>query len=212
MAKSSRIPSTASPHFSPGFYCGGGSRHVYCVALGRAPRRTVDYACGALGRAPCIHARLRRLATKLREKCGQACRRSVVVMGQRGSPRPGITPGPSLSSGRLRFPTQVSMERAIRGATPIPINLRAPDESLPYLSVGQPRPVHSADHQLPCVQGQAAKARPSLSVNSTSKASGASSSTTVPTCPRRSLRSGRSSVKATTSRRLIPVFIFVFCP
>ena len=31
----------ASPHFSPGFYCGGGSGHVYCVALGRIPRRTV---------------------------------------------------------------------------------------------------------------------------------------------------------------------------
>ena len=28
------------------------------------------YACGALGRAPCIHARLRRLATKSGEKCG----------------------------------------------------------------------------------------------------------------------------------------------
>jgi len=37
-----------SPHFSPAFYCGGGSGHVYCVALGRAPRRTVEYACGAL--------------------------------------------------------------------------------------------------------------------------------------------------------------------
>ena len=59
-----------SPHSSPAFYCGGGSGHVYCVALGRAPRRTVEYACGALGRAPCIHARLRRLATKPGEKCG----------------------------------------------------------------------------------------------------------------------------------------------
>jgi hypothetical protein len=38
-----------SPHFSPVFYCGGGSGHVYCVALGRAPRHTVKYACGALG-------------------------------------------------------------------------------------------------------------------------------------------------------------------
>jgi len=28
------------------------------------------YACGALGSAPCIHARLRRLATKPGEKCG----------------------------------------------------------------------------------------------------------------------------------------------
>jgi hypothetical protein len=59
-----------SPHFSRAFYCGGGSGHVYCVALGRAPRRTVEYVCGALGRAPCIHARLRRLATKPREKRG----------------------------------------------------------------------------------------------------------------------------------------------
>jgi len=41
---------------------GGGSRHVYCVALLRAPRSTIEYACGALGRAPCIHAGLRRLA------------------------------------------------------------------------------------------------------------------------------------------------------
>ena len=41
-----------------------GSGHVYYVALGRAPRHTVEYACGALRRAPCIHARLRRLATK----------------------------------------------------------------------------------------------------------------------------------------------------
>ena len=31
-----------SPHFSPDFYCGGGSGHVYCVALPRAPRRTVE--------------------------------------------------------------------------------------------------------------------------------------------------------------------------
>ena len=57
-------------HFSPIFYCGGGSGHVYCVALGRAPRHTVVYVCGALGRVPCIHARLRRLATKTGEKCG----------------------------------------------------------------------------------------------------------------------------------------------
>ena len=59
-----------NPHFSQAFYCGGGSGHVYCVALGRAPRHTVEYVCGALGRAPCIHARLRRLATKPCEKCG----------------------------------------------------------------------------------------------------------------------------------------------
>jgi hypothetical protein len=40
-----------NPHFSRAFYCGGGSGHVYCVALRRAPRHTVKYACGALGRA-----------------------------------------------------------------------------------------------------------------------------------------------------------------
>ena len=63
--------------FSQDFYCGGADGHVYCVALRRAPRRTVEYVCGALGRAgwnapdaPCIHARLRRLATKPCEKCG----------------------------------------------------------------------------------------------------------------------------------------------
>ena len=43
-------------------------------ALLRAPRRTVEYACGALSRALLakrrIHARLRRLATKPCEKCG----------------------------------------------------------------------------------------------------------------------------------------------
>jgi len=33
-----------------------------------AALRIVEQACGALGRAPCIHARLRRLATKPREK------------------------------------------------------------------------------------------------------------------------------------------------
>jgi hypothetical protein len=64
------LPGTASPHFSPAFYCGVGSGHVYSVALGRAPRHTVEYSCGALDRAPCIHARLRRLATKPGEKCG----------------------------------------------------------------------------------------------------------------------------------------------
>jgi len=60
----------ASPHFSPSFCCGGGSGHVYGVALPWAPRHTVKYACGALRRAPCIHARLHRLATKHGEKCG----------------------------------------------------------------------------------------------------------------------------------------------
>src|SRR5512136_2162689 len=64
------ITTVTGPHFSPAFYCGGGSGYVYRVALLRAPRRTVEYACGALGRAPCIHARLRRLAKKPGEKCG----------------------------------------------------------------------------------------------------------------------------------------------
>jgi hypothetical protein len=39
-------------------------------ALGRAPRRSVNYASGALGRAPCIHAHLHHLATNPGEKCG----------------------------------------------------------------------------------------------------------------------------------------------
>ena len=60
----------SSPHFSPAFYCDGGSGHVYCVALRRASRQTVKSASEALGRAPCIHARLHRLVTKPGEKCG----------------------------------------------------------------------------------------------------------------------------------------------
>ena len=60
----------ASPHFSPSFCCGGGYGHACCVALGRAPRRSVHYVSGALGRAPCIHARLHLLATNPGEKCG----------------------------------------------------------------------------------------------------------------------------------------------
>ena len=59
-----------SPHFSPASYSGGGSGHVYGVALRRASRQTVKSASEALGRAPCIHARLHRLATKPGEKCG----------------------------------------------------------------------------------------------------------------------------------------------
>jgi len=65
-----------SPHFSPSFCCGGGSGHVYCVALPRASRHTVKYACGALRRAWLakrrIHTRLHHLATKHGEKCGLA--------------------------------------------------------------------------------------------------------------------------------------------
>jgi len=60
----------SSPLFSPSVYCGGGYGHVYGVALPWAPRHTVKYACGALRRAPCIHARLRRLETKYGEKSG----------------------------------------------------------------------------------------------------------------------------------------------
>jgi len=74
----------ASPPFSQAFYCGVGYGHVYGVALGRAPRHTVKYACGALRRAPRIHARLRRLATKSCEKGGlglQAPRPEISVDG-----------------------------------------------------------------------------------------------------------------------------------
>ena len=46
-----------------------------------------------------------------------------------------------------------------------------------------------------------------MSVNSTSNTSGASSSTTVPTWPSCSLRSGKASVNATTSKSLIPVLM-----
>jgi len=59
-----------NPHFSQGFYCGGTEDHVYGVALSRAPRHTVEYVCGALNRAPCIHGPLHRLATKPCKKCG----------------------------------------------------------------------------------------------------------------------------------------------
>src|SRR5262245_34645388 len=59
-----------------------------------------------------------------------------------------------------------------------------------------------------------AKALPSLSVNSTSNTSGARDSTTVPTCPRRSFRSGRSSVTATTSKSfiLVPIYTHLLKP
>jgi hypothetical protein len=52
------------------------------VALPRAPRRTVEYACGALGRAPCMHARLCRLATKPGEKCGLAFSQQLLFFQQ----------------------------------------------------------------------------------------------------------------------------------
>jgi hypothetical protein len=44
--------------------------HDFCARAASAPRRTIKYACGAQRRAPCIHARLRRLVTKPDEKCG----------------------------------------------------------------------------------------------------------------------------------------------
>jgi len=44
----------ANPHFSQAFYYGVGYGHVYSVALGRAPRHTVKYACGAQGACPGI--------------------------------------------------------------------------------------------------------------------------------------------------------------
>jgi predicted RNase H-like HicB family nuclease len=47
------VPPGTCPHFSPAFYCGGGFGHVYCVALCRAPRHTVEYACGALRNLHC---------------------------------------------------------------------------------------------------------------------------------------------------------------
>jgi hypothetical protein len=62
--------SAINPHFSPAFCCCSGSGHVCSIALRRAPGHTVQYACGALGRAPCIHARLHRLVTKSDEKSG----------------------------------------------------------------------------------------------------------------------------------------------
>jgi hypothetical protein len=90
------MPKSINPHFSPTFHCGGGSGHITNVALGRAPRHTVEYACGALGRA-CLktarcarsHTRLRRLATKPCEKCGltmpdmKSKLQSVAVNGDR---------------------------------------------------------------------------------------------------------------------------------
>jgi hypothetical protein len=71
-AQGLQLMTLPSPHFSPAFYCGGGSGHVYCVALGRAPRRTVEYACGALLSRALYPCRLHRLATKSGEKSGLA--------------------------------------------------------------------------------------------------------------------------------------------
>ncbi len=43
-----------------------------CVALGRPPRRTVEYDCGGLGRDALSGRRLHRLATQPGEKSGLA--------------------------------------------------------------------------------------------------------------------------------------------
>ena len=75
----------SSPHFPRALYCAGRSGHVYCVTVGRAPQQTcengspepfVRFVAGRVWRpvltccALCIHARLRRIATKPSEKCG----------------------------------------------------------------------------------------------------------------------------------------------
>ena len=70
-------PRVLSPHFSPDFYCGGGSGHGYCVALRRAPRRTVEYACGALGRA----GRMRRMRLVSMPVCASSLRNLVRKAG-----------------------------------------------------------------------------------------------------------------------------------
>jgi len=59
------VMAALNPDYLWSFYCGGGSGHVYCVALGRIPRRTVKYACGILPSRGCSHARLRRRPTNL---------------------------------------------------------------------------------------------------------------------------------------------------
>ena len=58
------------PSAPPRYVCLRAVFSKQLFTLLRAPRRTVEYACGALSRAPCIHARLRRLDTKPCEKCG----------------------------------------------------------------------------------------------------------------------------------------------
>jgi len=72
----------ANPHFSPALYCGGDpgmSTALHSVGLLDVRRVRLR----ALGRAPCIHARLHRLATKPGEKCGliavSICKQSSVL-------------------------------------------------------------------------------------------------------------------------------------
>ncbi len=60
----------SSPHFSPVLCCSAGYIRHYCVALGRAPRRTVKYACGALPARALSWRPLRRFATTTGEKGG----------------------------------------------------------------------------------------------------------------------------------------------
>ena len=65
----------SSPHFSPVVCCSAGYIRHNCVALGRAPRRTVKYAGGPLPARALSWLRLRRFATTTGEKCGLgACR------------------------------------------------------------------------------------------------------------------------------------------
>jgi hypothetical protein len=73
------------PHFSPAFYCSRGSGHVYYVALvGRLDVLSSTPAAPS-GRAPCIHARLRHLATKSGEKSGLRKRPLPQIIGSEKS-------------------------------------------------------------------------------------------------------------------------------
>ena len=88
-----------SPAFLTSVWCSAGHIRHYCVALGRAPRRTVKYACGAPRRAPCHEGDVAsppghnvawsRFATTTGEKCGlgKCCRYSSEVGAVCGSSR-----------------------------------------------------------------------------------------------------------------------------
>jgi hypothetical protein len=74
----------SSPTFSPTFYCDAGNARICCVGsqppqlprrlfefpLASASSTYVQYACGSLGRKPCISRHFRRLATNAGEKVG----------------------------------------------------------------------------------------------------------------------------------------------
>ena len=75
---------STSPHFSPVVCCSAGYIRHYCVALGRAPRRTVKYACVALPARALPWRRLRRFATTTGEK-GGLVRDRVAVAARIGS-------------------------------------------------------------------------------------------------------------------------------